>query len=139
MPKQSILLKTPVSMFPLLRIFDGIFDGIIDDLYLKQQKDSAFFFRNLQCHLPLQIFEMKMFLFALKGVIFSRNRKQKWTLILRFTTYSFSIQARWEEQKYCLNRNSCLNRTCLCKLVNLKTTVLMKLIREHEYVLKTHS
>ena len=29
--------------------------------------------------------------FALKGVIFSRNRKQKWTLILRFTTLTCLI------------------------------------------------
>ena len=41
MPKQTIFLETPVFLFSLLKIFDGIFDVIIDDPYLTQQKDSA--------------------------------------------------------------------------------------------------
>ena len=34
MPKQTIFLETPVFLFLLLIIFDGIFDVIIDDPYL---------------------------------------------------------------------------------------------------------
>ena len=37
MPKQTIFLETPVFLFSLLRIFDGIFDVMIDDPYLVER------------------------------------------------------------------------------------------------------
>jgi hypothetical protein len=41
MPKQTIFLETPVFLFSLLRIFDRIFDVLIEDPYLTQYNDSA--------------------------------------------------------------------------------------------------
>ena len=67
MPKQTIFLETPVILFSLLRMFDRIFDIIVDNPYFTQYKDSAieliFDPEQIYCRGNLMQFYFQKFIF----------------------------------------------------------------------------
>ena len=72
-PKQTIFLETPVFLFSLLRIFDGIFDVIIDHPYLTYLVKRLCYCIAYESWLQNLKFEIPVTLFASLNVQYMRN------------------------------------------------------------------